>query len=643
MPPALVLPTMTKGPLMSPFAPRRRRLSRSEKRQSRPVNDYLRRDYWQAALWGVTGTGFVVSEVENVPFSTASPDACRGGKRKMKGGRISPPLSLIAAIIVGLIIACAGCAADRGARPPAAATQAVLPPPSALPLPSPSALPPASPPRSALLPPTALPSSLQPQSNAPVACNQPGLAASAPIVEGVALGNHSTASAWPQSDGPVVPVQYAAPQESSKPVETRPPEAVPAPSASPVRLSVNEAIRATLMADPKIRAGFEAIHQSNAEWLTASLPPNPSLIVQGQYLPLQAFTPATPGGPTEFDVQVAYPVDWFLFGKRAAAMASAGLGVRQSEADYADLVRQRVSATATAYYDVVEAKGLLGLARDDTDNLARLEAATKRAVDAGGRPPVDLHRVRLDLLKSQQDLREADSCAGGRQGETAGANGLHRPRPGFRRGWQSRRALDGATVARGRGVCPGAGRTGRTFNLCEIRSPRPRPTSWSSSERHIRSSRPNSATPGKTRRSLVSRMPMPGTPSSRRPCPLFDRNQGNRAQGPIRRHARLLQPPIRIGRSPGRDRRGGPGPEHGLQERHVGRRGTVEIGGRRPRQHRQGIPCRRAAVDRRARRRAHLPRHLPPLHLQPCRLLAGRLQVQLGHWKTDYTIICGNR
>ena len=84
--------------------------------------------------------------------------------------------------------------------------------------------------------------------------------------------------------------------------------------------------------------------------------------------------------------------------------------MRQSEADYADLVRQRVTATAIAFYDVLEASSVLALARQDTDNLSQLEAATQRAVDAGGRPPVDLNRVRLDLLKSQQDVREADSA-----------------------------------------------------------------------------------------------------------------------------------------------------------------------------------------------------------------------------------------
>jgi cobalt-zinc-cadmium efflux system outer membrane protein len=91
-------------------------------------------------------------------------------------------------------------------------------------------------------------------------------------------------------------------------------------------------------------------------------------------------------------------------------MASATLGVRQSEAGYADLIRQRVRDAALAYYDVVEAKGLLELARQDTDSLGKLEEATKKAVEAGGRPPVELNRVRLDLLKSQQALREAEAA-----------------------------------------------------------------------------------------------------------------------------------------------------------------------------------------------------------------------------------------
>src|SRR5262249_52744337 len=163
----------------------------------------------------------------------------------------------------------------------------------------------------------------------------------------------------------------------------------------------DQAITATLLASPKIRAGVEAINQATADLLTSSLPPNPDLTVGATLLPLtRPFTIDRQGGPPQAGADISYPIDWFLFGKRAAGMASAAAGVRVSEADFADLVRKRVTDTATAYYDVVEAKALLDLARQDLENLRRVEAATEKAANAGGRPLVELNRVRLDVLKS---------------------------------------------------------------------------------------------------------------------------------------------------------------------------------------------------------------------------------------------------
>jgi cobalt-zinc-cadmium efflux system outer membrane protein len=182
-----------------------------------------------------------------------------------------------------------------------------------------------------------------------------------------------------------------------------------APPAAAAGITLDQAINATLLADPKLRAGFEAINQANADALTASLKPNPTLLTDAILLPLtRPFTVDRQGGPPQQDVNISYPIDWFIFGKRAAAMASAALGVRGSEADYADLVRTRVEAAATAFYDVLEAKSLLDLARQDVENLERVEASTARAVAAGGKPQVDLNRVRLDLLQSRQTLREAE-------------------------------------------------------------------------------------------------------------------------------------------------------------------------------------------------------------------------------------------
>jgi cobalt-zinc-cadmium efflux system outer membrane protein len=180
--------------------------------------------------------------------------------------------------------------------------------------------------------------------------------------------------------------------------------------ATKTALTLDQVINTVLLADPRIRAGLESINQANADALTASLKPNPELFADIQLLPLtRPFTVDKQGGPPQQDINLSYPIDWFLFGKRAAAMQAATLGVRVSEAEYADLVRQRVLEAATAYYDVLEAKALLDLAAQDRENLIRVEMITEKAVAAGGRPRVELDRVRLDRLRSEQTLRDANN------------------------------------------------------------------------------------------------------------------------------------------------------------------------------------------------------------------------------------------
>ena len=104
----------------------------------------------------------------------------------------------------------------------------------------------------------------------------------------------------------------------------------------------------TLQSDPKLRGAMETIRQAQGDFVTSSLLPNPTVQVNGVFLPLRTFTPASPGGPPELDVIATFPIDWYLFGKRAAAMANAQIGVAVSNADYCDQVRQRLANTASA-------------------------------------------------------------------------------------------------------------------------------------------------------------------------------------------------------------------------------------------------------------------------------------------------------
>lgn len=169
-------------------------------------------------------------------------------------------------------------------------------------------------------------------------------------------------------------------------------------------LTLDQVISQCLMADPKIRSGVEAIRQASADLTTASLAPNPQLFTDIQLLPLfQNFTPKAQGGPPQQDVQFTFPIDWFVFGKRAAAKAAALQGVRVSEAQYADLVRRRVLEAILAYHDVLEADGLLDVAELDVSELEKVIVASAK------RPPVERTRARLDLLRTQRDLRDAES------------------------------------------------------------------------------------------------------------------------------------------------------------------------------------------------------------------------------------------
>ncbi|HXG10087.1 MAG TPA: TolC family protein [Gemmataceae bacterium] len=193
--------------------------------------------------------------------------------------------------------------------------------------------------------------------------------------------------------------------------ECGPSAAAPAEPPSTPALTLDQAINLCLLADPRIRAGLESINQSHADALTAALKPNPDLAADIQLLPLtRPFTVTEQGGPPQFDVQIAYPIDWFLFGKQAAALVSAGLGVRVAEAEYADLVRRRVMEVALAFFDVLENRALRELARQELENLRYVEAVARKGVEAGERTMVELNRVRLDLLSSQRELRNAEAA-----------------------------------------------------------------------------------------------------------------------------------------------------------------------------------------------------------------------------------------
>lgn len=181
---------------------------------------------------------------------------------------------------------------------------------------------------------------------------------------------------------------------------------------SGLSVTLNQVIFASLNGHPVIAAEMEMIRKARADYLTSTLFPNPQLFTDVQLLPLtRPFTVDRQGGPPQQDVILTYPIDWYLFGKRSAAMISAQNGVRVTHAEFENLIRLRIAEAASVYYTTIEAKLLFELAVENVENLERLEAVTKQAVLNGGRPAIEANRIRLDLIAAEQRRRTAEATA----------------------------------------------------------------------------------------------------------------------------------------------------------------------------------------------------------------------------------------
>jgi cobalt-zinc-cadmium efflux system outer membrane protein len=149
------------------------------------------------------------------------------------------------------------------------------------------------------------------------------------------------------------------------------------------------------------------------------------------FLPLRPFTPVRPGGPPELDVIATFPIDWYLFGKRAAAMVNAEIGVAVSNADYCDQVRQRLANTASAFYDVLEARAMAKLAEEDLASLERVEGITLAGVKFGGSGTIEAERIRLSVLDAQREVRARATTQTTSEAQLRAAIGRARQTPRF--------------------------------------------------------------------------------------------------------------------------------------------------------------------------------------------------------------------
>jgi cobalt-zinc-cadmium efflux system outer membrane protein len=140
-------------------------------------------------------------------------------------------------------------------------------------------------------------------------------------------------------------------------------------------LTLEQGIDRLVRASISLRAKALDIPQARADVLTAGMHANPVVYFDSQLIPYRPYNSVTnPGGPTQYDLNVAYPVD--LSGKRRARVEVACAAQRVTEALYQDAVRQEIDRLGSAYVDALAARLAL---RTTKSGLAKIDEIRKQS------------------------------------------------------------------------------------------------------------------------------------------------------------------------------------------------------------------------------------------------------------------------
>ncbi len=168
-------------------------------------------------------------------------------------------------------------------------------------------------------------------------------------------------------------------------------------------LTLDAAIERYVRENLDLRAQFMEIPQAEADVLTASLRSNPVFYADGQLVPYGQYSNARPGGQTQYDVNVSYPLD--LTHKRRARTVSAQRAKKTLEAQYQDAVRQGIDNIYTAYVDVLQYRGAVKFGEVGVEGLRKQLESITALRNKGEKPQTDVSRVDLQLRQSENGLR----------------------------------------------------------------------------------------------------------------------------------------------------------------------------------------------------------------------------------------------
>jgi len=185
----------------------------------------------------------------------------------------------------------------------------------------------------------------------------------------------------------------------------------PEDDGPPDGLTLDRAIDITLERSLDLRSKFYEIPMARADILQANLRSNPVFYQDGQLLQYRGtstqFTRAAPGGPSQVDTNVTYPLD--VSHKRQARTVVASRAERILEAQYQDAVRNRIDDIFGAYVTALGARQTVRYALNSVDGWDKFVSLTRQLYEHRQAPLADLNLAENKLRIARLGSRDAQA------------------------------------------------------------------------------------------------------------------------------------------------------------------------------------------------------------------------------------------
>jgi cobalt-zinc-cadmium efflux system outer membrane protein len=175
----------------------------------------------------------------------------------------------------------------------------------------------------------------------------------------------------------------------------------------PDGLTLDQAIDMHVKNNLDLRSKYLEIPQARADVLTASLRANPIFYADSQLVPYGSDSVRRPGGPTQYDVNVSYPLD--LSHKRRARMAYATRALEVMEAQYQNEIRLSIQNLYVAYVDLLAARETVRYVRTSIDGLNEFLRINRGLYKQKNATSADVDQAESDRAVAAAGLMDAEA------------------------------------------------------------------------------------------------------------------------------------------------------------------------------------------------------------------------------------------